>query len=165
MRERMTFHLGLCIALMIFLAFTTLPVFGASTSTKTSVAAKKPLVFDNLRSQTKEFIGYYQSIRLDEQQTKLKERVLSSIPAPCCKDYSVLTCCCPCNLAKSVWGLSHYLIAKRAYDAAPLKKAVLDWMKFVNPGGFTGDACYVNRCGSAFAANGCGGMKEDHIIY
>jgi hypothetical protein len=124
-----------------------------------------PLVFQDVPSQTKEFIGYYHSLSLDREQAEIKERVLGSITASCCRDFSILTCCCPCNFAKSVWGLSHYAIVKLHYNEEQLKRAVLAWIRAVNPGGFTGDACYEKRCGKSFAANGCGGMREDRIIF
>ncbi len=124
-----------------------------------------PLAFDDVPSQTREFIGYYHSISLNRAQNELKERTLGSIPAPCCQNDSILTCCCPCNLAKSVWGLAHYAIAVLRYDENLLRRAVLDWMRAANPGGFTGDACYQGRCGRSFAANGCGGMNEGRLVF
>lgn len=123
------------------------------------------LRFDDVPGRTKEFIAYYHSITLSAEQRALKERVLGSIPASCCWKSSMLTCCCPCNFAKSVWGLSHYAIAKLNYDADELSQAVLSWIRAVNPSGFTGDACYRNRCGNSFAANGCGGMREDRLVF
>lgn len=128
-------------------------------------ASEKELVFNNVQSQTREFIGYYDSIQLNPEQQQLMNRVLSTLPAPCCKEYSIRTCCCPCNLAKSVWGLSHHLIANKGFDAQQLRQAVLDWMKFTNPAGYSGDACYTGGCQSPFSENGCGGMKADRIIF
>lgn len=123
------------------------------------------LDFNDVPTRAKEFIGYYHSISLTPEQQKLKERALGAIAAPCCKDYSILTCCCPCNLAKTVWGLAQHAIAKRGYDEAQLKKAVLGWLRAVNASGFSGTACYQGGCGKAFAANGCGGMDERHPVF
>lgn len=143
-------------------AITLLFTIGAQSGTKNSV---KNLKFTDVRSQTAEFIGYNTSIKLSPEQEKLKTEVLSKIPAPCCTEYSIATCCCPCNLAKSVWGLSNYAIAKLNYSADKLTAAVNDWIKFTHTNGFAGDSCAKGRCGSSFAADGCGGMKEGEIVY
>ncbi len=124
-----------------------------------------PIRFFDAPSQAAEFIGYSRSIALTPPQQRLKERVLGAIPAPCCKDYSVATCCCPCNLAKAVWGLSNFLIARQHASAAELEKAVGGWLRFVNPKGFSGDACdTAGGCARAFSANGCGGMDETSLL-
>ncbi|MGH9364761.1 MAG: hypothetical protein ACRD1B_05790 [Thermoanaerobaculia bacterium] len=124
-----------------------------------------PIRFRDVRSQTVEFIDYSHSIALTPEQQGLREKVLGNIPAPCCKDYPVETCCCPCNLAKSVWGLSNFLIAKRDARAEDLKGAVLDWLRFVNAKGFSGDACdTAGGCARPFSANGCGGMDEKKLV-
>jgi hypothetical protein len=121
--------------------------------------------FYDVKSQTPEFIGYFHSIKLTPEQEKIKWEVLKSIPAPCCSDYPVLTCCCECNLAKSVWGLSNYLIAEHNYNAEQLERAVREWIKFTNPSGYTGDACYSpGGCYRSFGSNGCGGMTEENLI-
>jgi hypothetical protein len=86
------------------------------------------------------------------------------MPAPCCKKYSMATCCCPCNLAKSVWGLSNSMIVQGA-DAKTLQTAVSKWLAFSNPSGFSGDACDVPAgCQRAIHSNGCGGMSEASVI-
>lgn len=82
------------------------------------------LVFRDLRLQTEQFIDYWSAIRLTPAQEHIKAEALDAIPAPCCKDYPMKTCCCPCNLAKSAWGFSHYLIAKRGYTVPEVKRAV-----------------------------------------
>ena len=92
------------------------------------------------------------------------ERALSTIPAPCCAKYTMATCCCPCNLAKSAWGLSKYLIAERGYEAPRVRKTVLDWLRVTNPDGYTGNACFTGGCDRSFADNGCGGMNEKQLI-
>lgn len=128
-------------------------------------AQEKPLVFKNVASQTMEFIAYYHSISLTPEQKKIKEQALGSIPAPCCKDFSALTCCCPCNFAKSLWGLSNYLIAKRGYTVAQLHGAALEWINFTHANGFAGDGCNKDRCGLATSADGCGGMQEQQLVF
>ena len=122
------------------------------------------LKFRNVRVQAEQFIDDYNAIRLTPAQDRVQAEALDSIPAPCCKDYSMKTCCCPCNLAKSVWGLSHFLIAKKGYAAPEVKRAVIGWLAFVNQKGFTGNACFTGGCKRPFAQNGCGGMDEAHVI-
>ncbi len=134
----------------------------ASTTVKTAGGTLK---YTDVHSQTAEFIGYNKSIVLTKQQERIKLEVLSSIPASCCSSYSMATCCCPCNLAKSVWGLSNYLVAKKNYDAPRLKQAVLEWMKFTNKNGYSGDACFQDNCNQPFQQNGCGGMNETRISF
>lgn len=122
------------------------------------------LTFRNVRAQSEQFIDYSSSIRLTAAQERIKAEALEAIPAPCCKDYSMKTCCCPCNLAKSAWGLSHYLIAKKGYSAPEIKKAVVGWLAFINPKGFTGNACFQGGCKRPFKENGCAGMDATQVI-
>ena len=123
------------------------------------------LKFNNVKVETKKFISYYQSIKLSPAQEKIKKRALSAIPAPCCSNYPIATCCCPCNLAKSVWGLSNFLITKKDYDVGKLKEAVTAWIQYTHPNGFAGDACFQSRCDAAFHNDGCGGMEEQKIVF
>ena len=122
------------------------------------------LVFSDVEAQTRTFIGYHHSIKLTRDQEAIKARALNSIPAPCCSDKPMRTCCCDCNLAKAVWGMSNYAVAKLGYSEAQLRDKVIEWLAFINPGGFTGDSCYTGRCGLAFNDNGCGGMEESRLI-
>jgi hypothetical protein len=145
-------------------AITLLFTIGAQSGTETKTS-EKTLKFTDVQTQTAEFIGYYKSIKLTPEQEKLKTEVLSKIPAPCCSEYSIATCCCPCNLAKSVWGLSNYAITNLNYDAKKLNYAVLEWIEFTHKNGHAGDSCSKGRCGSSFAEDGCGGMKEGEIVY
>jgi len=151
--------------LTVLILFAFVLFAAAQVSTASKGAASEKIQFRDVRSQTVEFMGYYKSITLTKEQEQIKQTALSSIPAPCCSRFSMATCCCPCNLAKSVWGLSNYLIAKKNYDTQRLKVAVLDWMNFTNKGGYTGDACFQGRCGEPFKNNGCGGMKEDSVSF
>jgi hypothetical protein len=110
------------------------------------------------------FIAFNKSITLTPAQQKIMDEALSAIPAPCCAKNPLTTCCCPCNLAKSSWGLSKYLIAEKQYSAPMVKKTILDWLHSVNPQGFTGNACFTGGCNRSFAKNGCGGMNEQQLI-
>lgn len=120
--------------------------------------------FYDAKAQTAEFVGYSSSIRLTAEQKQLRDRALGAMSAPCCKKFSMATCCCQCNLAKSVWGLSNSLIVRGA-DAGTLQTAVSKWLAFSNPGGFSGDACDVPAgCQRAIHSNGCGGMSEASVV-
>lgn len=144
--------------------FALVLMIGSQSGAKTKTSQKN-LKFTDVKVQTAEFIGYNSSINLTPAQEKLKTDVLSKIPAPCCSEYSIATCCCPCNLAKSVWGLSKYAIVNLNYDAKQLNDAVLEWITFTHKKGHTGDACSKGRCGTSFAEDGCGGMRDTEIVY
>jgi len=111
-----------------------------------------------------EFIRDARSIRLTPAQRRLRDRVLAGIPAPCCARYPAKTCCCPCNLARSIWGLANVLIVREGAEPAAIEAAVRRWIRFVNPAGFTGDACdSAGGCTRRFSKNGCGGMDENDL--
>lgn len=121
------------------------------------------LALTDVRAQTEELIAYYGSIQLTPAQEEIKAQALSPLPAPCCANFTALTCCCECNLSRSVWGLSHYLI-DRGHDAEQVRASVQQWLEVVNPEGFRGDACFNGGCGRPFAHDGCGGMNADHVV-
>jgi hypothetical protein len=108
--------------------------------------------------------GDYNSIKLTPEQEKMKNTALSRMPAPCCTDYSMASCCCPCNFAKSTWGLAAHLIVNEGYNVDQLEDAANKWIAFSYPNGYEGDACYDGRCGEPFAEDGCGGMTEQLVI-
>ncbi|HEY3348661.1 MAG TPA: hypothetical protein VGM13_02685 [Thermoanaerobaculia bacterium] len=137
-----------------------LPAEGSTATVKST----KPLFYD-VHSQTKQFIAWSDSIRLTPEQEKIKEEVLSSIPTTCCKKFSMLTCCCACNMAKTIWGLSNHMLAHEGADARRLRATVLEWTQFIGKKGFTGDACFKGGCSRPFAENGCGGMDADHVVF
>ena len=126
--------------------------------------AKRP-TFTDVKARTTEFIGWSKTIRLTPMQEKIKLEALGGIPAPCCKEYSIATCCCPCNLAKTVWGLANHAIARLGYDAAQTRALALQWIRATNPAGYSGNACNRGGCSNPFAKNGCGGMREDAIVF
>ena len=99
--------------------------------------------FTDVAKQTREFIDYYHSIELDAEQDAIKREALSRIPAPCCSDNSALTCCCPCNMAKSWWGLAQHLIANEGLDADAVETTVR--------GARTTQKRLVQRPGGSFA--------------
>ena len=133
-----------------------------------------PLSLDN----TRRFVDYYDSTTLTASQKAIKDKALLPLKAPCCDDNSMATCCCPCNLAKSVWGLSSYLIAEENYDADQVQEAALQWLRFihsnyyvvqelkdrgVDPGEYGlshENPCYAGLCELPFVDGGCGGMAD-----
>ncbi len=127
---------------------------------------------------TEKFKLYYESMDLTLQQEKIKDSALSPIPATCCPNKPMSTCCCACSLAKSVWGLSKYLIKEKGYDSKQVRAEALRWLHFIrenyyikaelkNRGiglaavGLTPErpSCYTGRCSLSFEEDGCGGMK------
>lgn len=126
--------------------------------------ASKTPVFKDVKAQTLEFMRHADMSLAPEQQA-IKDQVLASIPTVCCKKYSMKTCCCPCNMAMTIWGLSNYMLVVKGADAAELRSAVLAWVKFIGPKGYTGDACFTRGCNRPFAKNGCGGMDHKNVIF
>jgi hypothetical protein len=118
----------------------------------------KEIRFTDSRKQAAEFIRYDRTIKLTPEQQKIMQGALSSMPAPCCAEYSMATCCCPCNLAKSVWGLSKVLITKYHYGVKQVEAGAREWLAFTNPAGYSGNACFTGGCSRSFDHNGCGGM-------
>ena len=142
------------LALVLLLALTVSPAPVAS--------AKNPA--RDMRAEAAKYIGYYNSYRLTPRQAAIKTEALSRMPAPCCADNTMATCCCPCNLAKAVWGYSAYLIVEKGYDANRLEKAVRQWLADANPNGASGKGCYTGGCSRSFHHDGCGGMVEGLIF-
>lgn len=121
------------------------------------------LLFNDAPAQSREFMGYYHTIELTPAQEAIKKEVLGAMPAACCSDSTAYTCCCPCNLSKTIWGLSNYVIARHGADAKQLRGVVDTWMAFVNPNGYTGNACHRGGCNGGLSGGGCGGMQEDKL--
>jgi hypothetical protein len=136
--------------------------FGAAVSLEHAARnGAAPVRFFDAPAQAAEFIGYNRSITLTPEQQQIRDKALAGLSAACCDKFSQDTCCCPCNLAKSVWGLSNYLIARRNASVAEVREAAKGWLKFVNPKGFTGDICdTADGCDRSFSSDGCGGMDE-----
>lgn len=119
---------------------------------------------DTARAQAQQFIQDWRSIELSAEEERTKVRALERIPAPCCDDNPISTCCCPCNLAKAVWGMSARLIAHEGAGADEVERQVRGWLEGINPDGWAGDACYEGRCDRPFHVDGCGGMDERMIF-
>lgn len=138
---------------------------GAAWAAAKPVTTVGGVTFQDVPTQTKQFIAWNESIQLTPAQEAIRVEALSAIPAPCCSDNSAATCCCPCNMAKSVWGLSKHLITEKGAGVEEVRKAAQDWFTFINPKGFSGDVCYTGGCGNAFHENGCGGMRADRPVF
>ena len=123
------------------------------------------LKFEAVEPQTRKFLDDYKTIRLTPEQEEIKAAALSPLKAVCCKDFSALTCCCPCNFSKSLWGMTHSLITQKGYNAAQVQEAAKAWIAYVNPKGFSGDSCNTGGCNRPFAENGCGGMDEQTLVF
>ena len=136
----------------------TLPVAAPAAAPVANVA------FSGTRDETERFIAYYQSIPLTPEQELVKVEALASIPAPCCSNNPLATCCCPCNMAKAAWGLSAWLISEKGYSVVQVRQAARDWLAAANPGGFSGDACYNGGCARPIRENGCGGMDHGQVL-
>jgi len=142
----------------------------ATTVWATTTASSHPVrsqhehrIPSELRAEAARYMAYNRSIKLTPQQATVKRKALEEIPAPCCSKYSMETCCCECNLARTVWGLSNHLIAERSLSADEVRAEVKAWISRINPEGFTGNACFSGGCNRSFDDNGCGGMNEREL--
>jgi len=117
--------------------------------------------FTDAHKQAAEFIGYSRTIKLTDAQKAMRDEVLTKIDAPCCKKYTTAKFCCDCNLSRSIQGLAAQMIAKKKAGPVEVRTAVLSWIHFVNPNGFSRYICdEPGACARDFAADGCGGMAE-----
>ncbi len=149
----------------VLIVATGLAVHTMAGSGKAGSPANQILEFTDVQKQTHEFMAYNKSIVLTPDQERIYKTALSALPAPCCSNKTAYTCCCPCNMAQAWWGLSKHLIADMDYDANAVRAKVGEWFKFINPDGFTGDACYTGGCNRPSGSNGCGGMNEKKVIF
>ena len=143
----------------------TVPAHSAIHGDGGKPAAKTSAIkFTDARKQTREFIGYFRSIALTPEQERIKVEALSVLPAPCCSKYSLATCCCPCNMSKAVWGMAAWLITEKGQGVEEVRQAAVDWLAFINPNGFSGQACFNGGCKRPNAHDGCGGMDEAELL-
>ena len=144
--------------------------FGITTGaflawTSRVAGAADDLIFRDAEAQARQFMEWERTIRLNPEQELIKKAALSSIPAPCCSDNSAYTCCCPCNMSRTIWGLANHMIAKRSADAAAVRAKTEEWIAFINPNGYDGKACYTGRCPRPFREDGCGGMNASQLKF
>lgn len=166
MNRKSTTILGAAaLALAALLSFHYASAASAPAAAR-AVTTAGGVTFEDVPTQTRQFIAWDDSIRLTPEQEAIRVEALAAIPAPCCSDNSAATCCCPCNMAKSVWGLSKHLITEKGAGVEEVRQAAQDWFRFINPDGFSGDVCYTaGGCNRAFHANGCGGMNKRHPVF
>lgn len=148
----------------VFLLTTAITVYAKLLSSDEVRTGNDEIEFHDARKQATQFIAYFNLIRLTPAQDEIKEAALSEITAPCCTDYSIATCCCPCNLAKSAWGLAHFLIVERGLQALEVREIVDEWLTFANDGNLANNACYKNQCNRPMKEAGCGGMDESRVL-
>lgn len=120
-------------------------------------------VFTGTTEEVQHFMDLERNIDLTPDEEQIRVAALSQIPAPCCKEFGADTCCCPCNLAKAIWGLSKSMIRNGA-STNEVRDSVLAWLKVLNPAGYAGDACDKGRCDKPVKGDACGGMNENHLI-
>jgi hypothetical protein len=124
------------------------------------------------------FVDWFYTIERDESEQALKDSALGAPVAPCRNDSSAATCCCACNLTRSAWGLSAYLIENGVFKEEGVREAAFDWLRLARPdyhiaaalearryapgesGPTTHGSCY--RAIREFPATegGCAGMTE-----
>ena len=166
--------LGVAMGLFVAVAFFISHAESARSATPPVAAAQPPqrplavlggkIVFRDPKAQAEEFIGYYHSINLTPEQEAIKKAALQPMPAACCRDSSAYTCCCACNLSKTVWGLSNLAISTYGAHAKDVQQIAQSWLAYVNPSaGFSGDSCYTGGCSNPAHRGGCAGMTESKL--
>ena len=144
------------------------PVAGAALAIVCKDALRAAEIeFRDVAAQSRQFMRWHEEIGLTDSQEAVKKAALGSIPAPCCADNSAYTCCCPCNISRTIWGLSQYMIAKQGASAEQVRSKVQEWIAFIGPrppAGFSGSGCYTGACSMPFDKGGCGGMRADSLV-
>jgi len=153
------------LGLWLVLALGGTVAFSQVSSSDAKTTDPETLTFEGSRAEAESFIGYHRSIQLTPEQEAVEREALEAIPAPCCSNFTAATCCCECNLARSIWGLSSFLIAEKGFGVEQVRDAVNAWVEAINPSGFPGDSCFTGGCGRAFQEGGCGGMHESRLIF
>ena len=144
------------------LVAAALPSLSASGTTSPS---SKTLEFDGSRAETELFMRYNRTIKMTTEQEARWREALGEMRAPCCDSFSAATCCCECNLARSIWGLAKFMVVMQDASAAEVRATVERWLSVANPNGFDGNSCASGRCGRSFRDSGCGGMSEDRLVH
>ncbi len=143
----------------------TLGLLAAALAVQALSATQDPVPFTDVKAQTMQFIEWYDTIELTAEQKAVKKAALEPLPAPCCSNNTAYTCCCPCNMARSLWGLTHYLITEHGYNAEQVQAKVKEWIAYINPKGYSGDVCGTGGCNRPFEHNGCGGMRKGQVTW
>jgi hypothetical protein len=158
-----TFHTGLALLLMLALGS------GSARSDAQTESGWHPqsvfIAFEGSQAEAETFMAYYDSIQLTAAQEAVRQEALQAMPAPCCSNFSAATCCCECNLSRTIWGLSKFLIALEGRSAGEVRTAVTAWINAINPSGYPGNTCFTGGCLRSFKEGGCGGMRADQLIF
>jgi hypothetical protein len=160
---RLTSYSG--IGLLLVLALGGAVAISHASASDGRTTESEALTFEGSRAEAERFMAHHRSIHLTPEQEEVKREALEAIPAPCCRNFSAATCCCECNLTRTIWGLSAFLISEKGFAAEQVRDAVNAWIQAVNSSGFSGDACYKGACGRSFEAGGCGGMHESQLVF
>ncbi len=115
------------------------------------------------RAEVLKLMEYEKFHDLTPEQEALRVAGLENIKAPCCAEYSAATCCCPCNLAKALWGFTKKMILEDQATAGQIQVEAEAWLANISVEEFTGDACFDGGCGRSMRHNGCGGMQEEDV--
>lgn len=151
-------------ALLTLLVLTVLiPTFTLlSAETEPDWASEE---FVGSEAEVEALIEHYRTIELTPEQEAIRVAALQDMPAPCCSEFSAATCCCECNLSRSLWGLSKVLIVEHQASAEQVRKAVEAWVAALNPEGYEGKTCSTGSCNRPFKHDGCGGMSDSHVVF
>ncbi len=162
MRFRTTVSVTALLASALLIA-AAIPSLSASSRAPTS--SPKALAFDGSRAETELFMRYNRTIKMTTEQEARWREALGEMRAPCCDSFSAATCCCECNLARSIWGLAKFMVVMEDASASEVRSTVERWLSVANPNGFDGNSCSSGRCGKSFRDSGCGGMSEDRLVH
>jgi hypothetical protein len=158
-----TFHAGF--ALLLALGLGGGSAHGDGQSEARGAPQSVSLAFEGSKAEAEKFMAYYDSIQLTAAQEEVRQEALQAIPAPCCSNFSAATCCCECNLSRTIWGLSKFLIAQEGRGAGEVRAAVTAWVEAINPSGYPGNTCPTGGCVRSFKKGGCGGMHAKQLIF
>ena len=124
------------------------------------------ITFSDVETHPARLLEWESAIKLPPDQERVKKVALEAIPASCCSNNSAYTCCCPCNMSRSIWGLSAYTIVNQEASALDVREKVQDWQKFIAPDGHSGKTCYTaGGCQRPFSKDGCGGMTPNQVVF
>jgi hypothetical protein len=152
-------------ALIGLLALTAAFAFKSGVFDRVGDASAGVPVLEGSRDEAERFMANHRSIHLTPAQEAIRQEALGAIPAPCCSDFSIATCCCECNLARAVWGLSKFLIAEKGLGTEQVRETVEAWLQAIHPAEYTGDACFTGGCGRGLREGACGGMDEHQLLF
>jgi hypothetical protein len=158
-----TFHGGL--GLLLILALGSGSARGDAQTESRGHPQSVSIAFEGSQAEAERFMAYYDSIQLTAAQEAVRQEALQPLPAPCCSSFSAATCCCECNLSRTIWGLSKFLIAREDRSAGEVRAAVTAWIGAINPSGYPGNTCFTGGCGRSFKEGGCGGMRADQLTF